>query len=211
MATNETISDSMLENLDAGFRAKLLRPGEDGYDSARQIHNGMIDKRPALIARCTGVSDVVDSIKLGVESGLEISVRGGGHNVGGRAVCDGGLMIDLSGMKGIYVDPGARTVRAQGGVDWGEFNRETQLHGLAATGGAVSTTGVAGLTLGGGVGWLMGKYGLAIDNLISVELVTATGEVLLASETENRELFGVCAAVAVTSGSPPHLNSVSMM
>jgi FAD/FMN-containing dehydrogenase len=189
MATNETLSDSVLENLDPGFRAKLIFPGEDAYYTVRQIHNGMIDKRPALIAQCTGVSDVVDSIKLGVESGLEISVRGGGHNVGGRAVCDDGLMIDLSSMKGIYVDPGARTVRAQGGVTWGEFDRETQLHGLAATGGAVSTTGVAGLTLGGGVGWLLGKYGLAIDNLISVELVTAAGEVLLASETENSDLF----------------------
>lgn len=185
----KTISDSELEGLDTGFRAKLLQPGEDGYDATRQIHNGMIDKRPALIARCAGVSDVVDAIKLGIDSGLEISVRGGGHNVAGRAVCDDGLMIDLSSMKGIFVDPQARTVRAQAGVTWAEFNRETQLFGLAVTGGMVSSTGVAGLTLGGGLGWLMGKYGLTIDNLISVELVTAAGEVLQASEQENSDLF----------------------
>ena len=189
MANNQTISESALEGFDVGFRGKLVRPGEDAYDTVRQIHNGMIDKRPALIARCTGVSDVVDAIKLGVDTGLEISVRGGGHNVGGRAVCDDGLMIDLSNMKGIYVDPQARTVRVQAGVTWNELNRETQLHGLATTGGMVSTTGVAGLTLGGGIGWLMGKYGLAIDNLLSVELVTAAGDILQASEKENSDLF----------------------
>jgi len=189
MGSNQSISESALEELNVTFLAKLLRPGEENYDTVRQIHNGMIDKRPALIACCTGVSDVVDAIKLGVDSGLEISVRGGGHNVAGRAVCDGGLMIDLSKMKGIYVDPQARTVRAQSGVTWAEFNRETQLHGLATTGGVVSSTGVAGLTLGGGLGWLMGKYGLAIDNLKSVEIVTAAGEILQASETENSDLF----------------------
>lgn len=186
---NESINESTLEEFDPEFQAKLLRPGDSEYETARQIHNGMIDKHPALIARCTGVSDVVNAVKLGVKSGLEISVRGGGHNVGGRAVCDDGLMIDLSGMKGIYVDPQARMVRAQSGVNWGEFNRETQLHGLAATGGAVSSTGVSGLTLGGGLGWLMGKHGLAIDSLVSVEMVTASGEVLQASEKENSDLF----------------------
>jgi FAD/FMN-containing dehydrogenase len=189
MGNNQSISESALEEYDAAFRAKLVRPGEDNYDTVRLIHNGMIDKRPALIACCTGVSDVVDAIKLGVDSGLEISVRGGGHNVAGRAVCDDGLMIDLSNMKGIYVDPQARTVRAQAGVTWNELNLETQLHGLATTGGMVSSTGVAGLTLGGGIGWLMGKYGLAIDTLLSVELVTAAGDVLQASENENIDLF----------------------
>ncbi len=189
MGNNQSISESALEEFDVAFRAKLLRPGEDNYDTVRLIHNGMIDKRPALIACCTGVSDVVDAIKLGVDSGLEISVRGGGHNVAGRAVCDDGLMIDLSNMKGIYVDPQARTVRAQAGVTWNELNLETQLHGLATTGGMVSSTGVAGLTLGGGIGWLMGKYGLAIDTLLSVELVTATGDILQASEKENIDLF----------------------
>ena len=189
MGNNQSISESALEEFDVAFRAKLLRPGEGNYDTVRLIHNGMIDKRPALIACCTGVSDVVDAIKLGVDSGLEISVRGGGHNVAGRAVCDDGLMIDLSNMKGIYVDPQARTVRAQAGVTWNELNLETQLHGLATTGGMVSSTGVAGLTLGGGIGWLMGKYGLAIDTLLSVELVTATGDILQASEKENIDLF----------------------
>jgi FAD/FMN-containing dehydrogenase len=189
VGNNQSISESALEEYDAAFRAKLLRPGEENYDTVRLIHNGMIDKRPALIACCTGVSDVVDAIKLGVDSGLEISVRGGGHNVAGRAVCDDGLMIDLSNMKGIYVDPQARTVRVQAGVTWNELNLETQLHGLATTGGMVSSTGVAGLTLGGGIGWLMGKYGLSIDNLLSVELVTAAGDVLQASEKENSDLF----------------------
>jgi len=189
MVNTKKISESDIEGFDAGFRGKLVRPGDETYDTVRQVHNGMIDKRPALIACCTGVSDVVDAIKIGVEFELEISVRGGGHNVAGRAVCDDGLMIDLSNMKGIYVDTQARTVRAQAGVIWNELNRETQLHGLATTGGMVSSTGVAGLTLGGGLGWLMGKYGLAIDNLISVELVTATGEVLQVSENENNDLF----------------------
>lgn len=189
MAGQATISDSTVEDLDPLFRARLLRPGDDGYEEARRVHNGMVDKRPALIARCTGVSDVVDVVKLGVDAGMDISIRGGGHNVAGRAVCDGGVMIDLSLMKGVHVDRNARTVRVQPGLNWGEFNRETQLHGLATTGGVVSTTGVAGLTLGGGIGWIMGKYGMAIDNLLSVELVTATGEVVTASEQENSELF----------------------
>src|SRR5919197_1401383 len=132
---------------------------------------------------------VVDPIAFAREAGLEISVRGGGHSVAGRAVTDGGLMIDLAEMKGIYVDPDARTVRAQGGVTWGEFNKETFLHGLATTGGVVSTTGIAGLTLGGGLGWLNGVYGLAVDNLLSVELVTADGQVLNVTEETHPDLF----------------------
>ncbi len=171
------------------FSGMLLQPADAGYDAARRVHNGMVDKRPALIAQCRGVADVLDAIKLARGLGLEVSVRGGGHNVAGRAVVDGGLMIDLAGMKGIYVDAGRRTVRAQGGTTWGGVDRETQLHGLAATGGVVSTTGIAGLTLGGGIGWLMGKYGLALDNLQSVELVTAEGQVLRASAEENPDLF----------------------
>ena len=153
------------------------------------MHNGLVDKRPALIARCRGVADVVDAIKLAQSLGLEVAVRGGGHNVAGRATIDGGLMIDLAPMKGIHVDPRTRTARAQGGVTWAEFNRETQLHGLAVTGGVVSTTGIAGLTLGGGLGWLMGKYGMALDNLRSVEVVTAEGKVLRASKDEAPDLF----------------------
>src|ERR1700730_12621539 len=158
---------------------QLLQPGDADYDEARKVHNGLVDKRPALIARCRGVADVVDSVKLGRDLALEVAVRGGGHNVPGRATVDNGLMIDLAPMKGIHVDPSRKTVRAEGGVTWAELNRETQLHGLAVgRGGVVSTTGIAGLTLGGWLGWLMCKYGYALDNLRSVTLVTAAGEVL---------------------------------
>jgi FAD/FMN-containing dehydrogenase len=167
----------------------VLRPDDAGYEEARQIHNGLIDKRPAVIARCLGTADVVAAVNLARGQGLEVSVRGGGHNVAGRAVTDGGVMVDLSLMKGIHVDPAARTVRAQGGVTWAELNRETQVHGLAVTGGVVSTTGIAGLTLGGGFGWTMSKAGLAVDNLQSAEVVTADGRVLAASESENADLF----------------------
>src|SRR5204862_3376732 len=149
----------------------------------------LIDKRPALIARCLGVADVIDAVGLARNLGLEIAVRGGAHTVAGKAAVEGGLMIDLSPMKGIHVDPKSRAVRAQGGATWGELNRETQLHGLAVTGGVVSTTGIAGLTLGGGLGWLMGKYGLALDNLRAVELVTADGKVLQANKQEQSDLF----------------------
>jgi FAD/FMN-containing dehydrogenase len=175
--------------LASAFSGKLLKPGDEGYDDARRLHNGLVDKRPALIARCRGVADVVDAINLTRKLGLEVAVRGGGHNVAGRATIDGGLMIDLAPMKGIHVDARYRTVRAQGGVTWAELNRETQLHGLAVTGGVVSSTGIAGLTLGGGMGWLMGKYGLALDNLRSVELVSAEGKVIRTSKDEEADLF----------------------
>jgi FAD/FMN-containing dehydrogenase len=171
------------------FWGELLQPSDPGYEEARKVHNGLVDKRPALIARCRGVADIVDAVEFAKKLSLDVAVRGGGHNVAGRASVDGGLMIDLSPMKGIHVDPKTRTARAQGGVTWGEFNRETQLHGLATTGGVVSTTGIAGLTLGGGIGWLMGKHGLALDNLASVELVTADGRVRRASKDENPDLF----------------------
>src|SRR5262245_33235965 len=134
------------------FSGHLLKPADAGYDEARKVHNGLVDKRPALIARCRGTADVVDAVCLGRELHLEVAVRGGGHNVAGRATIDGGLMIDLAPMNGMHVDPVARTVRAQGGVTWGELNRETQLYNLAVTGGIVSSTGIAGLTLGGGLG-----------------------------------------------------------
>jgi FAD/FMN-containing dehydrogenase len=172
-----------------GFSGELVNPEHASYDEVRAVHNGLIDKRPALIARCRGTADVVAAINAARIHGWEISVRGGGHNVAGTAVTDGGLMIDLSQMKGIHVDPAAKTVRAQGGVLWKELNRETQLHGLAVTGGAISTTGIAGLTLGGGLGWLMSKFGLAADNLLSVELVTADGSVLTVSADEHPDLF----------------------
>ena len=160
-----------------------------GYDEARRVHNGLIDKRPAIIARCRGTADVADAVKLARSLNLEIAVRGGGHNVGGRGTIDGGMMIDLATMKGIHVHPARRTARAQGGVLWKEFNRETQLHGLATTGGVVGTTGIAGLTLGGGLGWLMPKYGLALDNLLSAEMVMADGSVRRAAADENPDLY----------------------
>ena len=149
----------------------------------------MIDKCPTLIARCTNSADVVSAVKFARTHDLLVSVRGGGHNVAGNAVCADGLMIDLSLMKGIQVDATNRTARAEAGVLWSEFDQATQQHGLATTGGTVSHTGIAGLTLGGGLGWLMGKHGLSCDNLLSVDIVTATGEALTASETENEDLF----------------------
>ena len=168
---------------------RYVRPGDMEYEEARRVHNGLVDKRPTVIARCTRPSHVRDAIALARTRGLEIAVRGGGHNVAGRATCDRGMMIDLALMKGISVDPGARTVRAQPGVTWGELNRATQAHGLATTGGIISTTGVAGLTLGGGLGWLMGTYGLAADNLLSVEIVLADGQVVTASAASQPDLF----------------------
>jgi FAD/FMN-containing dehydrogenase len=171
------------------LRGSVLSAGDNGYDEARQVWNGLIDRRPALIARCTGVADVVDAVNFARDVDLLLSVRGGGHNVAGSGVCDGGLMIDLSLMKSIHVDPKQCTARAQGGVTWGEFDQETQRFALAAPGGVVSTTGIAGLTLGGGLGWLRNKYGLACDNLIAVDIVTAAGETCRASAEENSDLF----------------------
>ena len=167
----------------------VLSPSDPAYDDARRVHNGLIDRRPALVARCQGTADVQAAVRFARERGLEIAVRGGGHNVAGNAVCDGGLMIDLSAMRGVHVDPRGHRARAQGGATWGDYNRETQLHGLASTGGVVSTTGVGGLTLGGGLGWLMGKHGLAVDCLRAVELVTSAGEVVRASANEHPDLF----------------------
>src|SRR6476661_5258016 len=170
------------------FRGQLLEPGNAGYEEARKVHNGLVDKRPALIAQCADATDVADAIRLTQRLGLEVAIRGGGHNVAGRATIDGGVMIDLAPMKQIRIEPKNRRARAQGGVTWGELNRETQRHGLAVTGGVVSSTGIAGLTLGGGIGWLMGKHGLALDNLRSVELVSAEGKLLRASKDENPDL-----------------------
>lgn len=189
MATMTVLDAERIQALSAACSGTLLQPGSDGYEDARRIHNGLIDKHPALIVRCRGTADVVGAIAFAREAGLEISVRGGGHNVAGRAVSEGGLMIDLAEMKGMYVDPEARTMRAQGGVLWSEFNREAAVHGLAVTGGTISSTGIAGLTLGGGLGWLMGVQGLASDNLISVELVTATGEVSNVTAESDPDLF----------------------
>lgn len=167
----------------------LLDPGHALYDEARRVHNGLIDKRPTHIVRCQGTSDVVRAVRFARSHDIPVSVRGGGHNVAGRAIVDGGMVIDVSPMKAAHVDAAARTVRAQGGMTWAEFNRETQLFGLATTGGVVSSTGIAGLTLGGGLGWLFGRYGMAIDNLRSAEIVTADGDVLTASEEADPDLF----------------------
>jgi len=189
MATEVGIEADQLEALRAAFGGTLLQAGDDGYEEARRVHNGMVDRRPALIARCHGAADVADAVRFARASGLEICVRGGGHNVAGRAVADDALMIDLSPMKGIHVDPQAMTLRAQGGVLWHELNREAAAHGLATTGGAISTTGIAGLTLGGGLGWLMAKHGLATDNLLGVELITADGDIVEVTEESDADLF----------------------
>lgn len=189
-AGGETVlEEATVEEFKSSLRGELLRPGDEGYDEARAIWNGMIDKRPALIARCTGVADVIDAVNFARTNNLLVSVRGAGHNVAGKAVSEGGLMIDLSLMKGIHVNPKARTARAQPGVTLGDLDRETQAFGLAAPAGIVSTTGIAGLTLGGGIGWLSRKHGLTSDNLLSVDIVTADGRFLTASEDENADLF----------------------
>jgi UDP-N-acetylenolpyruvoylglucosamine reductase len=171
------------------LRGALLTPRDAEYETARRVWNGMIDKRPALIARCTGTSDIVACIHFAREHDVLISVRGGGHNYAGKAVCDDGLVIDLSAMKGIWVDPVRQTVRAQAGLRLGEFDRETQKYGLATTLGVNTDTGISGLTLGGGYGWLAGKYGLACDNLIRAEVVTADGMILHCSREQNADLF----------------------
>jgi FAD/FMN-containing dehydrogenase len=187
--SNTTLDQETIEALRAELRGTLLLAADAGYEQARQVWNGMIDRRPGMIVRCAGVADVIAAVKLAKAHDLVVAVKGGGHNVAGNAVCEGGLMIDLSNMRGVYVDPQGRTARAQGGATWGDFDAETQVFGLATTGGLISTTGVAGLTLGGGIGWLMGSYGLACDNLLSLDVVTADGERITASAEHNSELF----------------------
>jgi hypothetical protein len=190
MATPVTAIDGRaVEALRARFRGALLRPGEEGYDEARRVWNGAIDRRPALIARCAGADDVVAAVRFARERDLLVAVRGGGHAVAGHAVCDGGMMIDLSLMKAVRVDPAARVARAAGGVLWGELDRATQQVGLATTGGIISHTGIAGLTLGGGLGHLMRKHGLTVDNLLAVDLVTAGAERLRVDAATEPELF----------------------
>jgi FAD/FMN-containing dehydrogenase len=183
------VSSAGLDGLRASIDGRVLQPGDQGYEDARRVHNGMIDRRPAVIVRCRTAMDVAAAIRFARQEGLDVSVRGGGHNVAGRAVADDAVMIDLAEMKDIQVDPDARTVRAAGGVTWGEFNAATAEHGLAVTGGAVSTTGIAGLTLGGGLGWLMARYGLASDNLLEVQLVTADGAIVDVSGESDPDLF----------------------
>ncbi len=183
------LSETAVEEFKARLRGQLLQPGDEGHDDARAIFNAMIDRRPALIARCAGVADVIDCVNFARANNLLVSVRGGGHNVAGNCVCDGGVMIDLSGMNSVLVDPAKQTARAEAGATWGDFDHEAHAFGLATTGGFFASTGVAGLTLGGGVGWLMGKYGLSLDNLLSVDMVTADGRFVTASADENSDLF----------------------
>ena len=191
MATQVTSSlDSSIVDAFAGMiRGQVIRLDDPGYDAARTVRNGMIDRRPALIVRASGTRDVVDAVTFAREQGLVISVRGGGHNVAGNAVNDNGLVIDLSGMRAVHVDPAAGTLRAQGGATWGDLDRESQAYGMSVPGGVVSSTGIGGLTLHGGLGHLRRKYGLSIDNLLEVEIVTSDGAVLIASETDNPDLF----------------------
>ena len=183
------IESGAVEDLRASLRGEVVGPGDPGYDEHRKVWNGSIDRRPGLIARCAGVADVRAAVRFGREHGLVVAVRGGGHSFPGLSVCNGGLLIDLGPMRGIRVDPDAGTVRAQAGVLLGELDRETQAFGMAVPSGIVTHTGLAGLTLGGGIGWIMRKHGLTIDQLASVDVVTAEGEFVKASEDHNSDLF----------------------
>ena len=187
--TSMVLDEATVQGFKTSLRGPLLCPGDASYDDARKVWNGMIGRRPALIARCAGTADVIAAVRFAREHGLLVSVKGGGHNITGNAVCEGGLMIDLSPMKSVRVDPTKRIARAEAGLTWGEYNHETQAFGLASTGGVVSTTGIAGLTLGGGLGWLMGKHGLSCDNLLSADLVTAEGRLLTVSADDYPDLF----------------------
>ena len=189
LAVEAQLDGQALAGLVETLRGPVLTAGDPGYDEARSIWNALIDRRPAVIVQCSGAADVVDAVNFAREQGLTLSIKAGGHNVAGNAVNDGGIVLDLSQMRGVTVDPAARTVRVQGGATWGDCDRETQLFGLAVPGGVVSTTGVAGLTLHGGVGHLRRKHGLSIDNLLSVDIVTADGRFRRASATENEDLF----------------------
>jgi len=185
----EAIPDEKIEAFANALRGDLIRPGDADYDSARSIWNALVEKHPGAIAKCSGTADVVAAVNFARQNDIVVAIRGGGHNVGGRALCDDGLVIDLSRMRGIHVDPSERTVRAQGGATLGDVDAETHLHGLAVPFGVISKTGIAGLTLGGGVGWLVRKYGPTCDNVIAAEVVTADGRVRTASASENPDLY----------------------
>ena len=183
------LGEATLGELEQGLRGQLVRPEDDGYDEARAIWNGAHDRRPALIVRCAGVADVMRAVDFARSEDLLVAVRGGGHSLPGFSTCDGGVVIDLSAMTAVRVDPARRTAVAEGGCTWADFDHETQAFGLAVTGGLVSTTGIAGFTLGGGIGWLMRKLGLTCDNLLAADVVTADGQLVHASEDENPELL----------------------
>jgi FAD/FMN-containing dehydrogenase len=187
-----TIPESAMHELETRIRGTLLRPDDTGYDDARRVWNGMVDRKPGVIVRCRGVADVKAAVDIVREHRLVFAVRAGGHSVAGKSVCEGGVMIDLSLMTGVTVDPVSRTARAGAGATWGDFDHEAQAFGLGTTGGLISSTGVAGLTLGGGIGYLTRTHGLACDNLQSLDVVTAAGEFVRASETENADLFWAC-------------------
>ena len=184
-----TIDDQALTDFGHSLRGSLLLPSDPAYDQARKVWNGMTDKHPALIVQCQGTADVVTAVNFARANDLLVAVRGGGHSIAGHSVCENGLMIDLSRMNHVRVDPLTQTARAGGGAKWIDFDHETQAYGLATTGGTNSDTGIGGLTLGGGIGWLAGKYGLTCDNLRSADVVTADGRVLVASASENPDLF----------------------
>jgi FAD/FMN-containing dehydrogenase len=188
-AQTPQLTDVEVQVFQTSLRGRLIRPADEGYDAARTVYNRMIDKRPALIAQCAGVSDVINAVNFARDHNLLVAVRGGGHSVAGYSVNDGGLVIDLSQMKGIWIDPSHQIARVEPGVTWGELNHDLQHFGLGATGGYISVTGVAGLTLGGGFGWLIRKHGLALDNLTSVDVVSADGQLHTASQTQNEDLF----------------------
>jgi FAD/FMN-containing dehydrogenase len=188
MATVQ-LDPAALRELSAGFRGELIEPADATYDEHRKVWNGSIDRHPAVIARCAGSDDVIAAIRFARQTGLPLAVRGGGHSFPGHSVCDGGVVVDMSSLTGVRVDPDARTATAQAGVLLGQLDQATQAHGLAAPAGIVTHTGLAGLTLGGGIGWLMRKFGLTIDQLLSVEMVTAGGEIVRASDDENADLF----------------------
>jgi FAD/FMN-containing dehydrogenase len=184
-----TSEESSVTKLRNGLRGELVQPTDETYDASRTVYNAMIDKRPAMIARCSDVADVISAVNFGRENDLLVAIRGGGHNGAGLGICDDGLIIDLSRMKGIRVDPESRTARVEGGATWGEVDHATHAFGLATPSGIISTTGVGGLTLGGGLGHLTRKYGLTIDNLLSADVVLADGSFVTASEEENQDLF----------------------
>jgi FAD/FMN-containing dehydrogenase len=202
--TNEGVSPrgSMVTGIKIpAFRGELIAADDTDYGNARAVWNGRVDRRPRLIARCAGGADVASAVRFARDCDLEIAVRGGGHNVAGTAVCDDGIVIDLCAMRAVSVDPAERTVQVQGGALWRDVDHETQAHGLATTGGIVGHTGVGGLSLGGGIGWLMRKHGLTVDNLVEAEVVTAEGDIVRASANDHPDLFWALRGAAGTSAS----------